>query len=30
MKTIDLDLDDKALLIPARMDSQPFSIYVIN
>lgn len=29
-KEVELEIDDRALLIQARMDALPFSIYVIN
>jgi len=29
-KIVEVDQEDKALLIPARVDSEPFAIYVLN
>jgi hypothetical protein len=29
-KQVEIEIDDKALLIPARVDSVPYSIYVLN
>ena len=30
MRSVEVEQDDRALLIPARVDSQPYSIFVMN